>query len=92
MSEVNEDVLWRAIEVLCNHDRAVLWLNTPCPELGGALPILLTRNTAGIELVLATLEKMEDGSGQVYFTRLCGSFHSSPLTGDKNQLCGRVGN
>lgn len=60
MSEINDEVLWRSIEVFGDHDKAMHWLNSPCFELCGAFPVIMIGEAAGLELVMDTLESIED--------------------------------
>ena len=54
-------VLDRAISVFEDCDKAMSWLNSPCYALGNQVPIQLLNTTEGMELVMDTLGRIEQG-------------------------------
>lgn len=55
------DVTARAIEVLGNKQKAMRWLKTPVPSLGGATPLSLLDTDEGIARVEDALGRIEQG-------------------------------
>lgn len=56
-----QKVLDRANSVFEDRDKAMIWLNSPCYELGGQIPMKLLDTPEGTELVMDTLGKIEHG-------------------------------
>jgi len=60
MNENMDDVLQRAIEIFGNHNTAMNWLSSPCPDLGGAFPIIMISKVSGAGVVMDLLDKIAD--------------------------------
>lgn len=56
-----QNVIDRAYSVFEDHDKAVIWLNSPCYSLGNQVPMKLLDTTEGMELVMDTLGRIEQG-------------------------------
>lgn len=54
-------VYTRAVDVFEDVDRALEWLQAPIVALGGRIPMKLLDTSAGVELVLAELGRIEHG-------------------------------
>lgn len=61
MKPESQKVLDRATSVFGDRDKAMFWLNSPCYTLGNRVPMQLIDTTEGLELVLATLGRIEHG-------------------------------
>ena len=55
---VYENIFGIAITVFSNIDRALSWMNAPCKELGGEVPIYMLETDAGIQQVKAELDRI----------------------------------
>ena len=58
MNENMDDVLKRATEVFGSHNKAMNWLSSPCPDLGGAFPIIMISDISGVDVVVRLLDKI----------------------------------
>ena len=56
-----EKVLARTLEVLEDESASILWVQLPLRSLGGVSPLSLLDTNAGVDLVLATLTRIEQG-------------------------------
>ena len=53
-----EEAFQKAVEVLGDIDEALNWINSPCAELGGKVPIYLLESDSGASLVMEALNSM----------------------------------
>ncbi|MDO3376855.1 type II RES/Xre toxin-antitoxin system antitoxin [Geoalkalibacter halelectricus] len=51
----------RALEVFEDEERALAWLHAPIMSLGGKVPLSLLDTSAGVDLVMTTLGRIEYG-------------------------------
>ena len=56
-----ENLVKRASVIFGDKEKAMLWMKSPCPALGGKPPIDLAETVAGMELVSEVLARIECG-------------------------------
>lgn len=61
LSAIEDRVRERATDVFENASVAEEWLRSPCPALGGRVPIRLFEEAEGLRVVLAELTAIEHG-------------------------------